>query len=63
MNLEALLYNAVLAIFKSLDSLLDRNTPQLHRMHSKISELTRDLFKYILNDEILPRLSFFKLKK
>ena len=47
MNLEALLYNAILAIFKSFDSSLDGNTHQLHRMHSKISELTKDLFKYI----------------
>ena len=46
---------------KSFDSLFERNTPQLPV--PKISELTRDLFTYILKDKILPWLNGSKLKK
>ena len=62
-KLRALLYNAILPIFKSFDSLLQRNNAQRHGMHFEISELTRDLFTCILKDEFLPGQSGSKLKK
>ena len=43
-QLIAHFYNSILPMFKSFVLILEQKSPQVHRIHSEISELTREFF-------------------
>ena len=56
-------YEAVLPMFKSFILVFEQKTPQVHKLHLKLSEVTRDFFTYILKCESIKGLAGSKLKK
>ena len=62
-QLIAHFYNSILPMFKSFVLILEQKSPQVHRIHSEISELTRDFFSCFTKHESLKGLTGSKLKK
>ena len=62
-QLIASFYNSILPMFKSSILIFEQKSPQVHRIHSEISELTRDFFSCFAKHESLKRLTGSKLKK
>ena len=44
-------YEAVLPMFKSFILTFEQKTPQVHKLHLKLAEVTRDFFACILKHE------------
>ena len=62
-HLIADFYNSVLPMFKSFVLIFEQKTPQVHRIHLQIYELTRDFLSYFVNHESIKRLTGSKLKQ
>ena len=62
-QLIAPFYNGILPILKSFNLIFEQKSLQVHRMHSEISELTRDFFSCLANHRSLTGLTGSKLKK
>ena len=62
-HLIAHFYNSVLPMFKSFVLTFEQKTPQVHRIHLQISELTRDLLSCFVKHESVKRLTGSKLKQ
>ena len=56
-------FEAVLPMFKSLILIFKQGTPQVHKLHLRHSEVTRDIFACILKHESIKGLTGSKLKK
>ena len=56
-------YEAVLPMFKSFILIFEQKTPQVHKLHLKLSEVTRDFFACILKYESIKGLTSSKLEK
>ena len=56
-------FEAVLPMFKSFILVFEQKTPQVHKLHLKLSEVTRDFFACILKHESTKGLTCSKLKK
>ena len=63
MQLIAHFYNSNLPMFKSFVLFFEQKSPQVHRIHSEIFELTRDFFSCFPKHESLKGLTGSKLKK
>ena len=62
-HLIAHFYNSVLPMFKSFVLIFEQKTPQVHRIHWQISELTREFLSCFVKHESVKRLTGSKLKQ
>ena len=62
-HLIAHFYNSVLPMFKSFVLIFEQETPQVHRIHLQISELTCDFLSCFVKHESVKRLTGSKLKQ
>ena len=56
-------YEAVLPMLKSFIFICEQKTPQVHKLHIKLAEVTRDFFACILKHKSIKGLNGSKLKK
>ena len=56
-------YEALLPMFKSFILIFEQKTPQVHKLHLKLAEVTRDFFACILKHQSIKGLTGSKLKK
>ena len=56
-------FEAVLPMLKSFILVFEQKTPQVHKLHLKLSKVTRDFFACILKHESTKGLTCSKLKK
>ena len=62
-QLTAHFYNSILPVSKSFVLIFEQKSPQVHRKHAEISELTHDFFSCFAKHKSLKGLFGFKLKK